>query len=74
MSAPGSTNLLQKRMMGIKESPYGVCFQCGKVIHLVKTVLALTADYRLSKLDKQDTKEGDWYTLSRQGRTNIQNE
>ena len=58
MSALVSTNLLQKKMMGIKETPYGVYFLYGKsYFGKKKTVLASTADSRLSKLDQQEAKE-----------------
>ncbi|KAL6082580.1 hypothetical protein STEG23_001611, partial [Scotinomys teguina] len=51
------TNLLE-RMTGTEETPHGVYFQCGKTSHLgKKTILVLTADSMLYKLDKQNTKE-----------------
>ena len=60
LTSPGSTNSLQKRVMGIKEPLHGFCFYCGKVSHFgQKAVLALTADSIVFKLDKQDTKEND---------------
>jgi hypothetical protein len=39
-------------MMGIKESPYGFCFMCGKLATGQETALASTADSMLSELDK----------------------
>lgn len=41
--------------MGIRETPYGVCFLLGKVSHLGKeTALVSIADNTLYKLDQQD--------------------
>lgn len=57
-----------KKMMGIEEPPYGVCFKCGKPSHWQETAFASTADSVLSKLDKQDRKEANCRTLPRQGR------
>jgi len=40
-----------KKMMGIAEPPYRVCFKCGKTRHWAKkTALVLTDDSLLSKL------------------------
>ena len=45
-------------MMGIKEAPYGVCFQCGKASHLGKKLLLPgLLDSMLYKLDMQDPHE-----------------
>ncbi|ERE68047.1 RUN and FYVE domain-containing protein 2 [Cricetulus griseus] len=63
MSDPGNTIYFKKRMMGIEEPPNGVRFQYGKASHLNKK---LPLPLLLSKLDKQDTKEGDCQTLPRQ--------
>ena len=54
MCASGSTNYF-KRMMGVEEPPYGVCFQCGKASHLGKKLLLPgLLDNMLYKLDMQD--------------------
>ena len=53
MSAPGSTILLQEKMMGIEVSPYGIWFLCSKgYLFGQETAFASTADSMLFKLDK----------------------
>ncbi|KAL6041570.1 hypothetical protein STEG23_030245 [Scotinomys teguina] len=59
----------KKGTMGIEEPHMEFDFIFDKTKHLGKeTPLALTADSMLSKLNKQDTKEGNCQTVPRQGR------
>ena len=47
-------HLSSRKMMGIKEFPYGPCFKCFKLAIGRETALASTVDNMLAKLDKQD--------------------
>ena len=51
-----------EKMMGFKETPYGVCFLYGKNLAIwakkLPTALVLIADSILSKLDQQNAKTG----------------
>ena len=47
-------------LMGIEETPYGVCCHCDKTGHLGKKLLLLgLIDSLLYKLDMQDPQERD---------------
>ena len=52
--------ITSKRMMGIEETHYGVCLQCGKASHLIKKLLLPgLPGCILYKLDMQDLQESD---------------
>ena len=50
-----------------------LCVCAAKLATGQETALASTADSMLTKLDRQDTKEDDFWTLPRQGMTVLQN-
>ena len=56
-----------ENMMGIKKLHMEYTFFEAKDSTGQETALSLTADTMLSKLDKQDTKESNCWTLPRQG-------
>lgn len=56
---PGSTNLLQKRIMGTEEPPSGVGSFVAK-LGTGQIAIASIADIMLFKQDMLDTKEGNF--------------
>lgn len=64
---------LQKQITGIKEPPYKFSFIMEDLVIGQEAAIALTANSKLYKLDKQDTNEGGSQILLIQGMRVLQN-